>query len=75
MKLVFGKAIENLMFFFEVEMLLRERLPRDLATLIMSFLKEDPRPWCWPIEPQPSPWDPLVEVDACAGVGLPLFAP
>ena len=61
---------------FEVELMLNKRLGRDLGTLLMSFLKEDPKPWSWPIEvPLMSPWDPLVCVDASDGVELPLFAP
>ena len=73
--LLFEKAIGNMIYYFEIELLLKERLGRDLGNLIMSFLKEDPKPWCWPISPQPSPWDPLVCVDASDGVELPLFAP
>lgn len=64
-----------MIYYFEIELLLKERLGRDLGNLIMSFLKEDPKPWCWPISPQPSPWDPLVCVDASDGIELPLFAP
>ena len=63
------------MYFFEIEMLANERLGRDLGTLLMSFLKEDPKPWCWPIDPLLSPWDSPVEVDPCYGIELPLFAP
>ena len=64
------------MYYFEVELLVNERLGRDLGNLLMSFLKEDPKPWCWPIDvPLLSPWDPPVEVDPCDGVELPLFAP
>ena len=75
MRLAFEKGLQQLMYYFEVELLVNERLGRDLGLLLMSFLKEDPKPWCWPILPQPSPWDPLIEVDACDGVELPLFAP
>ena len=71
MKLVFQKE----MYYFEIELLVDEKLGKDLGQLLMSFLKEDPKPWCWPIETMLSPWDPLTEVDACDGVELPLFAP
>ena len=64
------------MYFFEVEILLNERIGRDCASLVMSYVKEDPVPMEWPIdETEPSPWDTLAEVEACWGVGLPLFAP
>ena len=67
------------MYYFEVELLVNERLGRDLGNLLMSFLKEDPKPWCWPIDGPASvvssPWDSPVEVDPCYGVELPLFAP
>ena len=72
MKLAFEKGI---MYYFELEMLLNERMGRDLGKLLMSFLKEDPKPWCWPISPQPSPWDSLTEVNTGDGIELPLFAP
>ena len=72
MKLAFEKGI---MYYFELEMLLNERMGRDLGKLLMSFLKEDPKPWRWPISPRPSPWDSLTEVDPCDGIELPLFAP
>ena len=75
MKLTFQKAFQTLMFYFEVELLLKQRLGGDLGKLLLSFLKEDPKPWHWPITPQPSPWDPLVEVDPHDGIDLPLFAP
>lgn len=79
MRLAFQKGlrdlIEDSMYYFEVELLVNERVGKDVGLLLMSFLKEDPKPWCWPIEPQPSPWDTIVEVDACAGIELPLFAP
>ena len=65
------------MYYFELELLVHEKLGRDVGGLLMSFLKEDPKPFQWDIErPMPSsPWDPLVEVDSCFGVELPLFAP
>ena len=73
MKLLF---FQEAMYYFEVELLVNERLGKDLGTLLMSFLKEDPKPWCWPVSrPLLSPWDPLVEVDPCDGIELPLFAP
>ena len=62
------------MHYFEIEMLVHERMGRDLGTLLLSFLKEAPTPWCWPIAPQPSPWDPLLSA-ASDGIELPLFAP
>ena len=65
------------MYYFEVESLVTERLGRDLGNLLMSFLKEDPKPWCWPHVPRCplSPWDLPVEVDPCDGIELPLFSP
>jgi len=75
MKLTFQKAFKTLMYDFEIELLLNERLGKDLGKLLFSFLKEAPVPWCWPITPQLSPWDPLVEVDPDDGIDLPLFAP
>ena len=73
---VFKQNAGALMYTFEVEMIAKDALGTDLGALLMSFLKEDPQPWCWPIElPLLSPWDSPVEVDPCDGVGLPLFAP
>ena len=64
------------MYFFEIEMLAKEKLGHDLGTLLMSFLKEDPKPWSWPVErPLLSPWVCPVEVDPNDGIDLPLFAP
>ena len=64
------------MYFFEIENLAKERLGNDLGALLMSFLKEDPKPWSWEFcTPQPSPWDALIHVDASDGIELPLFAP
>ena len=61
------------MYTFEVENLLRERLPpKVLVELVMSFLKEDPVPWYWPVNP---PWDPLTTVNPYDGIDLPIFAP
>ena len=72
----FEKGLQELMYYFEIEMLANERLGRDLGNLLMSFLKEDPKPWCWPIDvPLLSPWSSHVEVDPCDGIELPLFAP
>ena len=71
MKFVFQEAFANMICHYEVERLLHKRLGKDLGTLALSFLMEVPVPWCWPIEPMPSPWDPLIEVDACDGVLLP----
>ena len=78
MKLVFEKGFRALMYLFELEMLLREKLGKDLGGLLMSFLKEDPQPFLWEwVDERPlsSPWELPVEVDSCDGVGLPLFAP
>ena len=73
MKLLFQKGFANLMYRFEVRLLLDERLCPDLANIIMEFLRQDPEPALWHVEPEPSPWDPLVDLpDVC---GLPLFAP
>ena len=64
------------MYYFLIELLGKERLGRDLGLLLMSFLKEDPKPWCWPIDvPLMSPWNSPVEVDPCEAIELPLFAP
>ena len=75
MKLLFSKSLGELMYSFEVLMLLKEKLGKDLGCLLYEFIKEAPEPWVWPIEPAPSPWDPLICVGACDGHGLPLFAP
>ena len=76
MKLLFEKGFRALMYFFEIENLAKERLGNDLGALLMSFLKEDPKPWSWEFcTPQPSPWDALTHVDASDGIELPLFAP
>jgi hypothetical protein len=78
MKLGFEKGFRALMYLFELELLLHEKLGKDLGGLLMSFLKEDPKPfaWEWVVErPPSSPWDLPVEVDSCDGVALPLFAP
>ena len=76
MKLGFEKGFRALMYIFELELLVREKLGKDVGNLLMSFLKEDPQPFLWQFECCPSnPWDPLVEVDPSDGVALPLFAP
>ena len=76
MRLAFEKGLRELMYEFEVEMLVNERMGRDLGTLLMSFLKEDPKPWCWSVDvPLMSPWCSPIEVDPCEGIELPLFAP
>ena len=58
------------MYYFELKSLVYEKMGRDLGSLVLGFLKEDPVPWCWDVEPQISPWDPLVEVDCCSGIAL-----
>ena len=64
------------MYFFELELLAEERLGRDLGKLLVSFLKEDPKPFIWELpRPPSSPWDPLCYVDPCDGHELPLFSP
>ena len=75
MRHVITNIFSNSMYFFEIELLLKERLGHDLGYLLLSFIKEDPKPHIWSmlvLEPSP---DPLVEVDTNAGVDLPLFAP
>ena len=71
MKFIFQEAFANMISHYEIEHLLHKRLGKDLGTLTLSFLMELPVPWCWPISPMPSPWDPLISVDACDGVLLP----
>ena len=76
MRHVITNIFSNSMYFFEVEQLINERLGKDLGYLLLSFIKEDPQPHIWSmLVLEPSPWDPLVEVDTNAGVDLPLFAP
>ena len=67
--------MDHVMYYFEIELLVDEKLGKDLGQLLMSFLKEDPKPWVWPIEPMLNPWDSLIEVDPSDGIDLPLFAP
>ena len=61
------------MYMFEVKMLACEKLGNDLV----SFLKEDPVPWCWGSDEDVprSPWDCCTAVDPCDQIALPLFAP
>ena len=77
MKLLFQSGFENLMYVFEVKMLACEKLGNDLGNLLMSFLKEDPVPWCWGFDEDVprSPWDCCTAVDPCDQIDLPLFAP
>ena len=75
MHLVFQRGMDHAMYYFEIELLVDEKLGKDLGQLLMSFLKEDPKPWVWPIEPMLNPWDSLIEVDPSDGIDLPLFAP
>ena len=75
MQLAFQESLVHCMYYFLTKHLLDEKFGRDLSILMMSFLKEDPKPWILPIVPQPSPWDPLICVDADDGIALPLFAP
>ena len=67
--------MNHAMYYFEVELLVDEKLGKDLGKLLMSFLKENPKPWVWHIEPVLSPWDCLTEVDPNDGIELPMFAP
>jgi len=71
MKFLFQEAFANMICHYEIERLLHKRLGKDLGTLTLSFLMELPVPWCWPISPMPSPWDPLIEVDPLGGIELP----
>jgi len=75
MKLLFQKSFDALMYRFEVRLLIDERLGPDLTDIIMQFLREDPEPVLWNVQPEPSPWDALTEVDPCAAIGLPIFSP
>ena len=63
------------MYYFEVELLVNERLGKDLGALLLSFIKEDPKPHIWPMRLEPSPWDSRTDVDPDDGIELPLFAP
>ena len=72
---IFKQAFDELMYYFEIELLLRERMGRDLGNLVLSFIKLDPVPWEWPISLPLSPWDPVISVDPDDGIGLPIFAP
>ena len=39
-----------LMLRIEVELLLAERIGKDLKNIVFSFLKEDPEPFLWGVE-------------------------
>ena len=55
---------------------LRKPRESDLGALLLSFVKEDPKPHIWPLLVlETSPWDALAEVDPSDGIELPLFAP
>jgi hypothetical protein len=71
MKFVFQEELQTMIHHYELELLLHKKLGKDLGDLTISFLTEVPAPWCWPISPMSSPWDPLISVDACDGVLLP----
>jgi hypothetical protein len=75
MKHFISNVFSHAMYYFEVELLINERLGKDLGALLLSFVKEDPKPHIWSIMVLPSPWDSLTEVDPNDGVELPLFAP
>jgi hypothetical protein len=63
------------MYYSVIKFVVAEHLGWDIGCLLVSFIMVEPKPWCWPIAPQPSPWDPLVEVSPDDGIMLPLFAP
>jgi len=71
MKFVFQEELQTMIHHYELELLLHKKLGKDLGDLTISFLTEVPAPWCWPISPMPSPWDPLIEVDPLGGIELP----
>ncbi len=75
-QLLFKHSIA-LMYRIEVELLLAERIGKDLKDIVFSFLKEDPEPFLWGVEEMHpfDPWDSCTAVDACDGIDLPLFAP
>jgi hypothetical protein len=73
--LVFLKNAQEIMYMFEVELLLKEKIGKDLKNIVFSFLRQDPEPFVWLTVPVPSPWDPLICVEAGDGIDLPLFAP
>ena len=70
---LYQRAFFDLMYTFEVIMLLEERFGKDIGNLVFSFIKTDPEPWEWPVEPDTSPWDPLIRVDPCDGIQLPMW--
>ena len=58
MRHVITNIFSNSMYFFEIELLLKERLGHDLGFLLLSFIKEDPKPHIWTmLVLEPSPWD------------------
>ena len=75
MRLVFQRGLRDLMYYFEVELLVNEKLGRDLGRLLLDFIREDPKPWIWPERPLLSPWELPTCVDPDDGIDLPLFAP
>ena len=76
MRVAFENGLRHLMYFLELELILEERVGSDLAKLLLSFLKEEPKPFIWEMpRPPSSPWDPLCNVDPCDGIDLPLFSP
>lgn len=72
---LFSDCLDELMYRFEIRLMLQDKFGRDLGGLILSFLKRDPVPYLWYVEVPPSPWDALISVDTSAMVNLPLFAP
>ena len=76
MRTTFENGFRHLTYLFQLELTLHEKFGRDLGALLLSFLKEEPRPFIWEVpRPVPCPWDPLVFDDPLGLVGLPLFAP
>ena len=73
MRLLF--PIKKGMYYFEVEILVQEKLGKDLGKLLLEFIREDPLPWIWPERPLLSPWELPTEVAPNEGIELPLFAP
>ena len=62
------------MMLFRIERLLREKLGRDCASIVLKFLKEEVVPYFEPVHMPFSPWDPLTDMSN-DGIDLPLFAP
>ena len=73
MRLLF--PIKKGMYYFEVEILVQEKLGKDLGRLLLEFIREDPLPWIWPERPLLSPGERPTEGDPNEGIELPLFAP